>query len=265
MMSENTKNYKARLIHLITGLPEQDLKEAKYESNELSVSNKQDKVYKTDIIVRVDKHIINIEMNGNYYNGLIEKNGTYYHKLRSEQFSRGESYLKIQKVIQINIDNFKKFKGNKLVYKFMMLETETKELESEYLESYHIDLSYLKNKCYNETIEELEKICLLFVEEKDKIKTLIKGDNIMDEAYEELERLSKDKDIIGLYDAEKVAEKVLNTRLEGARLEGIEEGEKRGSEQKSLDIAKKMILKNISIQDISEITGLSKQQIENLK
>ena len=71
MMSEKTKDYKARLIHLITGIPEEDLKEATYESNELSINNKNDKVYKTDIIVKIENHIINIEMNQSYYKGLL--------------------------------------------------------------------------------------------------------------------------------------------------------------------------------------------------
>ena len=257
MMSENTKNYKARLIHLITGLPEEDLKEAIYESTELPVNNKHDKVYKTDIIVKIDNHIINIEMNGNYYNGLFEKNGTYYHKLRGEQLNRKENYLNIKKVIQINIDNFHRFKGNKLVYEFKMREKDTNEIETDTIESYHIDLSYLRKNCYNNS--ELEQICLLFIEQRKKGDG--KMEDYMKEAYDELERISRDKDIIGLYDAEKEAEKVLNTRLEGARLEGIEEGSKKSK----IEIAKNMLLKNMSIEDISEVTGLSKEQIENLK
>ena len=37
MMSKNTNNYKARLIHLITGIPESDLKKAIYQSVELPI------------------------------------------------------------------------------------------------------------------------------------------------------------------------------------------------------------------------------------
>ena len=78
----------------------------------------------------------------------------------------------------------------------------------------------------------------------------------MDEAYEELERLSRDKDIIGLYDAEKVAEKVLNTRLEGARLEGIN--------QNKMEIAKKMLQEGCNVEFISKITGLTQEEISKL-
>lgn len=63
MMSEKTKEYKARLIHLITGIPESELLNATYQSIELPVKKKQDKVLKTDII------LINliISMNQYYY------------------------------------------------------------------------------------------------------------------------------------------------------------------------------------------------------
>lgn len=106
MMSEATNGYKARLIHLITGIPEENLKKAIYESKELKVSNKKDKIYKTDIIVKVEGNILNIEMNGQKYKGLQNKNTSYYTKLESEQFDKGNNYLEFQKVIQINIDNF---------------------------------------------------------------------------------------------------------------------------------------------------------------
>ena len=102
MMSDNTKHYKAKLISLITGIPEINLENATYESNELAVTNKNDKVYKTDIIVKVDRNIISIEMNKDYYEGLFIKNATYVNKLESEQFERGDSYLSYNKIIQIN-------------------------------------------------------------------------------------------------------------------------------------------------------------------
>ena len=168
-------------------------------------------------------------------------------------------------MIQINIDDFHKFNGNKLLYKFTMREVDTNELESEFLESYHIDLTYLKDKCYNEIKDELERICLLFIDKNNEYKSLLKGDNIMDEAYEELERISRDTGIIGLYDKEQIEQKVLNTRLKGARLEGIEEGKKEGEKNKSIEIAKNMLKKDMGISDIIEITGLTEGQIKELK
>lgn len=265
MMSKNTNRYKAKLINLITGIPEIDLMNATYESNELAIANKSDKVYKTDIIVKVNKNIISIEMNKNYYQGLFIKNATYANKLESEQFGSGDNYLNYSKIIQINIDNFHKFKGNKLLYKFTMREVDTNELENNLLESYHIDLTYLNRICYTECKNELERFCFMF---KDNIKDIegeIKMDDIMDEAYEELERISSDKNIIGLYDKEKIEQKIMNTRLLDAELKGKEEGKKEGIQQRNIEIARNMLKKDININDIIEITGLTKDQIEELK
>ena len=42
-------------------------------------------------------------------------------------------------------------------------------------------------------------------------------------------------------------------------------GISRGIEQKSRKIAKKLLSKNMNIEEISEITGLTKEEIEDLK
>ena len=146
-----------------------------------------------------------------------------------------------------------------------MREVDTNELENDLLESYHIDLTYLNRICYTECKNELERFCFMF---KDNIKDIegeIKMDDIMDEAYEELERISSDKNIIGLYDKEKIEQKIINTRLLDAELKGKEEGKKEGIQQRNIEIARNMLKKAININDIIEITGLAKDQIEELK
>ena len=91
----------------------------------------------------------------------------------------------------------------------------------------------------------------------------------MDEALDELERISSDEKIIGLYDKEKVEKKILNTRLRGAKEEGLEEGKKEGLEEGKKegkkDIARKMLKRNMSIEDIKELTGLTHEELEKLK
>ena len=47
--------------------------------------------------------------------------------------------------------------------------------------------------------------------------------------------------------------------------EGKEEGIEEGSKQKAYEIAKKMLKKGNSIEDIYDITGLSKEEIEKLR
>ena len=79
----------------------------------------------------------------------------------------------------------------------------------------------------------------------------------MEKAINELEKISNDERIIGLYDAEKVARKTLNTQLKSAKLDGIEE--------RNIEIAKNMKKENIDNLLIAKVTGLSIEEIENLK
>ena len=187
--------------------------------------------------------------------------------IESSQFEKGEDYLEYKAIIQINFDNFQKYQGNKLIYEFMMREKDTNEIETDLLKSYHINLPYLKNHCYNEC-NEIEKLCILFQEDIEKYKLEIKEDEIMEEAYETLENISSDEKIIGLYDAEKVEQKILNTRLKGAKQEGIEEGTQQGIEQgfqrRNMEIAKNLLSQNVDIDVIMKATGLTKEEIEKL-
>ena len=264
MLSSNAINYKARLLHLITGINEEELVRATYTSQELRVSNKQDKVYKTDIIITGKNHIISLEMNKDYYKGQDLKNEMYRSKILSDELDKGEDYLDIKEVIQINIDDFHPCKGNKIVYEFIVMEKDTKEIKNEYYKNYDIDLKNVDEKDYNKS--EINKMLIIF---KNCDYEKLRGDEIMDEALDELERISSDTKIIGLYDKEKVEKKILNTRLRYAREEGERLGEKNGLEkgkkEEKNDIAKKMLKSNMSIEDIMKFTGLTKKGLENLK
>jgi len=141
-----------------------------------------------------------------------------------------------------------------------MREESTGELECEKLESYHIDLEYLKNNCYNEEGNSLETLLQLFIVEDEELLDKLRRKEDMEKAVNELERLSSDSRIIGLYDAEKVARKTLNTQLKSAKLDGIEEGEK----NKQLEIAKNMKNESMDNKLIAKITGLSIEDIINL-
>lgn len=263
MMSENTKVFKARYISLITGIKEEDLLNAEYTSRELAVNNKQDKTYKSDIIVHIEKTYLNIEMNNEYYKGVLNKNTSYLNKIRGDSYNKGDNYLDIERVIQINIDNYTKYNGNKLLYEFSMREKETGEIEQNNLISYHIDLAYLNDKCYTideiKKMSELEKMSLIFLEKQEELN-MIRGEKGMEEAINELELLSNDEKIIGLYDAEAVERKIMNTRLLDAENRGMKQGKK----ETSIEIAKSLLQENIDINIISKSTGLTLEEISKL-
>ena len=152
-----------------------------------------------------------------------------------------------------------------------MLEKDT--LEEEYEGdsiSYHIDLKKLKS--YNKN-DELKELLEIFVKEDTEE---LGGSIIMEEAKDELERLSQDENIIGLYDAEIMQEKWeksikeemkeegLKEGLKEGIKKGIEQGIKEGINQRNIEIAKEMLSKNMNMNLISELTHLSIDEIKNL-
>ena len=85
------------------------------------------------------------------------------------------------------------------------------------------------------------------------------------QARKELEYLSGDKDFQEIVEKRALAlmDQEVQTRL--AKEEGREEGKTEGITIERLEIAKKMKAKNMPIEEIMELTELSKEDIENIK
>ena len=73
------------------------------------------------------------------------------------------------------------------------------------------------------------------------------------------------KDIVGLYDKELHEEKLRITELEEAREKGMAAGIAKGKKESILETARNMLKKKLDINLIAECTGLSKEEISNLK
>ena len=105
-----------------------------------------------------------------------------------------------------------------------------------------------------------------------KILKEIGDDEVLKKVVSKIIEMNEDEELIGVYDKEVEDAKILRTRLEGARMEGIIEGEKIGYDlgEKSgyakgiFDTAKNLLLQNIPIDVISKSTGLSKNKIKEL-
>ena len=103
----------------------------------------------------------------------------------------------------------------------------------------------------------------------------------IEQAYEILEEMSTDDEARQVYQARREAEEAkyseLNVKTELAREEGIaqgiekgiaqgiEKGREEGAKEEKIAMAKKMLSKSYSIEDIVDMTGLSKEEIEKIK
>ena len=58
---------------------------------------------------------------------------------------------------------------------------------------------------------------------------------------------------------------MIETGIREGKEQGIKEGKKEGKKLKAIEIAKKLIAKNFDLAEIQELTGLTKEELENLK
>ena len=93
----------------------------------------------------------------------------------------------------------------------------------------------------------------------------------MEQVEERYISLLTDKNLYKLsqYEASKKAYRDIKNSVDTAKREGIaegmEKGMKQGMEQRSLEIARKMLAKGMDAASVMEFTGLSAEQMQQLK
>ena len=154
------------------------------------------------------------------------------------------------------------------------------------IESYHVILPNVKEKYYNEdNKDELVGKLVIMVEERyEELEKLIEKYTELRPVGKKMVEISRDEELQGIYDAEEHARKVRNSIMatelkknffeglnkgmkkgikEGIK-EGREKGIKEGIKSNKEEMTKNMLSKNFDKNIISEITGLSLEEIDNI-
>ena len=124
-------------------------------------------------------------------------------------------------------------------------------------------MEFWYNKDEKEINEYIEYI-MLDLGEKD-LKNVSKGNGVVKKYMEELVKVNEDADFLNFISVEKDNMMIENSIRDEATKKGLEQGLERGTEQSKNEIAKNMLKENMDISLISKLTGLSNEQINNLK
>lgn len=134
-----------------------------------------------------------------------------------------------------------------------MARDEDGNIENDLYKSIHIVLENAVNSEYNEVKKFSKFLKMTTIKE---MREYFKGDNDYMDAINKVEKYTKDPKFIGYYDAEKQNKIDLN--------EAHSIGVKEGIEQEARNIAQKLKAQNIDVNIISNTTGLSISEIEEL-
>ncbi|MCM1370977.1 MAG: Rpn family recombination-promoting nuclease/putative transposase [Clostridium sp.] len=229
-------------------------------------SNKHEHHNTGDLVADIINNRINIEVSIGNRKINKRKNEVMAFKYTSNQYKIGDRYENGYKFIQICIEDYKVFNNNLVINEGSLIETSSGryEKETDEFKIIHICLKNIPEKCYTMSEQELtkeEKILMMFtVDDIKKLERIVKGDEIMEEAFESLKNISQDESLISEYEKNQMFDYCYKKALHEEKQNGITEG----SSNKAIEIARNMLNKGFDIKIISEITELSVEKIEKL-
>ena len=229
-----------------------------------------------DVLVKTKEDIINVEINSNYNEEILIRNLHYIFKLASENTKRGNKYKIDNKIVQINL-NFSNSKYEKCEY--LLYDKRNELILTDYIKIYNIGIDkYIKNYYNNgKKFTKGEDLIIMLDLDKKELEELSEKSDIVDNFKDDVIKANEDEFVVEWISREEeqkqyeevMYEKGLNQGKQQGLLEGIEQGIekglKKGIEKTNIDNARKMLELNMDLDVIRKITGLTIEQINDLK
>ena len=235
------------------------IKEVKFVETEKTIRHRYlDKGVRLDVYLKDNENnVYNIEIqNGNLTN-IAKRCRMYQSKLDSGALKPGEDYANLKKQYIIFVCTGDPFGEGLYKYTFENLceEDPSIKLGDESLKV------FLNTKGQKGEVSRELKAFLNFVEESTVQNAANINDLYVAQLSAKIEDIKKDEELGGVF---MTLEEKMNELAKEKMAEGKEIGIKEGIKENSLSVAKLMKEKNYDINDIIEITHLTKEEIESL-
>ena len=237
------------------------------KKTELLSGNVNVKDKRVDAIVHTGNKKIEIEINSQNKDYLHTRSTAYICNIYQSNASVGDTYNEDTDIIQVNLTwGLGRNNDEMKIYKIM---NEKGELYVKNFIIYEINMDYYDKIWYSKNEDEIKKNQYMIMLDLDKkeLKNMPK-DKIVDKYITNVTIVNDDPEFQKYMSEEEDKRKIQNSLLSEAKengyTSGINDGIFKGENKKSIEIAKNMLKKNMSIEDISDITGLSIEKINKL-
>ena len=215
-----------------------------------------------------DCHLIK-EINNYNKDWRIDRDITYACKVLTNSVKKDEDYSNMKKVIQININRLGKTNVGCQIYNLRSEESKEgfKDVLTDIIQIYVVNIDFYKNLVYNgnkKLIKDNYLLCAMDLEPDDIDKISERNEDLM-RFKKMLEEINDREDFVNWISAEEESKKIERTKIIEAKKDGLQQGIEQGIQEEKIEIAKNMLLKNMDIHIISEVTGLSIEQITSLE
>ena len=259
----HNENVRKGIIAAILNVQPEEVEDTILMPTILRKELEDDKYGILDVKVKLKNGIkIDFEMQVIYYDCWEKRTIYYLSKMYTEQLKAGEDYDKLQKCIQVSILDHVLIQEDDKYYRCISFcDTETGEKYSDMMEMHILELPKLPPEQQDET-DLLQWMRFLGGKNREDLKRMAEKNSNLQEAYDELDRLSADERKRLEYEARQKAIRDKNmlfkTGVERGRKEGIEQGIERGRK----DIILSMLKSGMSIEQIAKII---KEPVEDIK
>ena len=208
-----------------------------------------------------DGVIVNIELQMRNYFNIEERTTLYSSKVISRETERGSSYNNISKVIMINILGYNLLEFDEYISDTVIVLNKHRDYEMlKGIKWYFIELPKFRKQ--NPDLNKKINQWLVFLDDSDQeaVKMAERKNDTLKKARKEIDYLTGDDAVRRLADLREKWEMDYVTGIECAE----EKGRKQGEKENKRKIAKKLLKMGMEITKISEVTGLSDEEIRKL-
>ena len=270
-MKEENKDILSKVLETILKI---EVKEIRFLNLERNVDNVKIKRKHLDLYLETNIGKIQVEVNSGESKYVRPRNMSYLCDIYSHHTQKGKEYEEEVLIIQINFSYGLKYKE---YIRKNMVQDENKNKYVKNFIIYELNMEKYMKIWYNKNEKEIEEnkyLLMLNLEIKDLEK--LSEDKVVSKYMSEIERVNENPEFREYMSAEEDNRKIENSlrrewKEEGiaeglaeGREKGIKEGIKEGSNNRNLEIAKLMLEKGLNISLISEITNLSKEELNQL-
>ncbi len=271
----NNEKVRNSFISAVLKIPLTDIKFTQILNSYLRQEQQNDKLGILDVRLKLnDDTEIDIEMQVVPFKYWEDRTLFYSSKMYVESIEAGAKYETLKKVISISILNFDLLEEKEFYNSFHIRNDKTHTIYTDKMEWHIIELTKLPDNM--ETSNDLLLLWAGFIEyseNEEVIKMLATKNENIATAYEELQKISFDKQKReeynqrqkALYDYNSLISQATNEGIEKGIEQGIEQGIERGIEQTKIEVAKNALRLGLPIDQISELTKLTIEQISKIK
>ena len=247
-----------------------EIKKTELLSGSVNIKDKR-----VDAIVHTGNKKIEIEINSQNKDYLHTRSTAYICNIYQSNASVVDTYNEDTDIIQVNLTwGLGRNNDEMKIYKIM---NEKGELYVKNFIIYEINMDYYDKIWYSKNEDEIKKNLYMIMLDLDKkeLENMPK-DKIVDKYITNVTIVNDDPEFQKYMSEEEDKKKIQNSLLSEAKEEGISQGISqgytsgindgisKGVSKEKVNIAKNMLNKNISIEDISDITGLSIEEIKKI-